>query len=217
VSHNEVMPLAVSPRTEHLVVLDHVSWGTYERLLAENDPGRGKRFTYDNGTLQIMVLSLRHELPNRLLAAIVEEVSTEWGLNSISAGSITVKRPDLHKGFEPDSCFYIGNSPAVRGKDELDFTIDPPPDLVIEVDITHGSLDKFPIFAAVGVPEVWRYDSRRVTIHLLKGGAFFESPVSTALPPLSAEVLTALLRSGIEQDRPKWIDEVRKWAKKART
>ena len=210
------MPAAATlPRAEQLVLLNDVSWDTYERLLAENDPGRGKRFTYDEGTLQIMVLSYRHERPNRLLASIVEMVAEEWGLRLVLAGSMTVKRPDLHKGFEPDSCYYLRNAAAVRGKVDLDFSIDPPPDLVIEVDITRDSLNKFPIFAAVGVPEVWRYDESRVAIHVLREGGYVEAQVSDMLAPLSGEVITSFLAAGLDEDRPQWIRRLREWARAA--
>ncbi len=206
---------ATSPRAEQLVLLEDVSWDTYERLLAENDPGRGKRFTYDKGTLQIMVLSRRHERPNRLLASIVEEVTNEWGLNIDPNGSMTIKRPDLYRGFEPDSCFYIRNAAAVHGKVELDFTVDPPPDLVIEVDITRDSLNKFPIFAAVGVPEVWRYDGSRVAVHVLREGGYVEAQVSDMLAPLSGEAITSFLAAGLDEDRPQWIKRLREWARSA--
>jgi Uma2 family endonuclease len=208
--------VATLPKAEHLVVLEDVSWETYERLLAENNPGRGKRFTYDTGTLQIMVLSFRHESPNRQLAAIVELVAMEWELDIKLTGSVTVKRPDLYKGFEPDSSFYIRNAGAIRGKAELDFAIDPAPDLVIEVDITTDSMNKFPIFAAVGVPEVWRFDGDRVAIHLARGSGYVEAAISEMLAPLSSELLTSFLRTSFEEDRPQWIRQLRKWAREAR-
>jgi Uma2 family endonuclease len=208
--------VATLPKPEHLVILEDVSWETYERLLAENNPGRGKRFTYDNGTLQIMVLSYRREHPNRKLALIVELVSMEWELDIEATGSITIKRPDLYKGFEPDSCFYIQNAGALRGKSELDFTVDPAPDLVIEVDITTDSMNKFPIFAAVGVPEVWRFDGERVSIHLARESGYVEAAVSQVMKPLTAELLTSFLRTSFEEDRPQWIRRLRKWAREAR-
>ena len=207
--------VATLPKAEHLVILEDVSWETYERLLAENNPGRGKRFTYDNGTLQIMVLSYRHENPNRRLASIVEIVAEEWEMDVDQCGSTTIKRPDLYKGFEPDSSFYIRNPSAVQGKEDLDFSVDPPPDLVIEVDITSDSMNKFPIFAAVGVQEVWRYSDRRVTIHLLRGDRYVEASMSEAMAPLTGELLTAFLAAGLEQKRPQWIRGLREWARSA--
>ena len=128
---------------------------------------------------------------------------------------MTVLCADRRKGFEPDSCFYIRNAAAVRGKVELDFTVDPPPDLVIEVDITRESLNKYPILAAVGVPEVWRYDESRVAIHVLREGGYVEAPVSDMLAPLSSEIVTSFLAAGLEEDRPQWVRRLREWARAA--
>ena len=163
--------------------------------------------------MQIIVLSARHERPNRLLASIAEEVATEWGLNSISTGSITIKRPDLRKAFEPDSSFYIRRASAVRGKLELDFAIDPPPDLVIEVDITRDSINKFPIFPAIGVVEVWRYDGSVVSVQILRGGRYVDGAVSEMLAPLTGDLLTSFLQAGLDEDRPQWIRRLREWAR----
>ena len=201
-----------------LVVLEGVGWDTYDQLLAEIDHSPGMRFSYDDyddGTLQIRVGSFLHERANRLLASIVEMVTMEWELDIALSGSITIKRPDLHKGFEPDSSFYIRNAAAVRGKYEFDFTVDPPPDLVIEVDINSDSMNKFPIFAAVGVREVWRYHDGVVSIHVARQGGYIEAAKSEMLPPLTGELLTSFLKAGLEQDRPLWIRGIREWARSA--
>jgi len=148
---------AVLHLPEQTAILKGVSWETYERLLAGHEEESSTRFTYDGGILQILVPSARHKKPHRILASLVEVLAEEMALNIESLGSTTLKRPDLLKGFEPDSCFYIQHADAMRDKDEIDLTVDPPPDLVIEIDITSPLLDKFPLYAAVGVPEVWRY------------------------------------------------------------
>ena len=101
-----------------------------------------------------MVLSTKHERPNRTLALLVEILAEELNMDVQRLGSTTFTREDLDKGFEPDSCFYIQNEARVRGKEEIDLAVDPPPDLVIEIDITSPSLNKFPIYARIGVPEV---------------------------------------------------------------
>ena len=133
-------------------VLLKVSWETYERLLAEQVDAAGTRFTYDRGLLEIMVVSLGHEDPNRTLALLAEIVAEETGRDLVQSGSTTFKRKDLEKGFEPDSSFYLdARAEAMRGKKELDLLVDPPPDLVIEIDIASSSLPRLPIFAAVGV------------------------------------------------------------------
>jgi Uma2 family endonuclease len=118
-------------------------------------------------------------------------------------------RPDADRGFEADSCFYIQNLARVKGHAEIDLRVDPPPDLVIEIDITTSSLDKLSIFATLRVPEVWRYHDTHLRIfHLVQGG-LVERQESAALPGVTAEVITALLSAGQTQDRLTWLRDVR--------
>src|SRR5260370_1173827 len=135
------MPMTTIAAPEERVVLENVSWETYERLLAESVESVGTRFTYDEGVLEIMVVSIAHENPNRTLAYLVEIVAAETDRDLHRAGSTTFKRKDLAKGFEPDSCFYIGHADQVRGKAELDPVKDPPPNLVIRFDYWNRASD----------------------------------------------------------------------------
>ncbi len=204
------MAMAISP-PESGVILENVSWTTYEGLLREHPDSAGPRFAYDNGVLEIMILSQRHEQPNRMLARIVEVVAEELEIEVACLGSMTCKREDMLRGFEPDSCFYIQNFERVFGKDELDFTVDPPPDLVIEIDITHPSLPKFPIFAAFGVPEVWRYDGGQVEVFMLEAGEYVKAENSLCLPVMSGEALTEFLQSSRLTRPTQWTRELRAW------
>jgi len=197
---------------EHKVMLTGVSWETYERLLAEHQEAAGTRFIYDRGNLEIMVLSARHEQPNRILALLVDLIALELGIRVCAVGSLTFRREDLEKGFEPDSAFYVARANAVEGR-EVDPAVDPPPDLIIEVDVTRESLDRFPIFAAFGVPEVWRYDGSRVAIYRLEGSRYLETTSSFALPPLTAEVITRFLDERRRTDSLEWARRVRHWAR----
>jgi len=206
------MPATAAP-PEQRVVLENVSWDTYERLLQENVESVGTRFTYDGGLLEIMVVGVGHENPNRTLAALAEIVAEETKRDFCRTGSTTFKRRDLGKGFEPDSCYYLQNAARVRGKDELDLNNDPPPDLVIEVDITRSSLNRFPIFGAVGVPEVWRYDGERVRMYRLRGTEYEEILASGALPPLTAERATLFLEQSKTQTSTEWLSQVREWVR----
>ncbi|MGH7964377.1 MAG: Uma2 family endonuclease [Candidatus Binatia bacterium] len=208
----------VSPaETEQRVILYGVSWETYERLLAEHEESSGTHFTYDQGRLEIMVLSAKHEKPSRVLALLVEVLAEEMGIDVEDLGSTTFKRKDLGRGFEPDSCFYVQNAERVRGKDNIDLTTDPPPDLLIEIDITSPSLNKQPLFAALGIPEVWRYDGTRVMIVKLEAGEYVETPESIALPGVTSEALSHLLAAGIHEKRTAWLRQVREWARTRRT
>ena len=206
---------ALAIPVEQRVILTGVSWETYERLLADHPDAAGPRFTYDWGELEIMVLSARHEEPNRILARLVDVLAEEFGIDTRPLGSVTLKRRDLLKGFEPDSCFYFANAPAVLGR-EVDPAVDPPPDLVIEVDVSRPSLPRFPIFAAFGVPEVWRYNGSRAIIYRLEGGRYAEAERSSALPPLSGEVATRFLEESRQIRSTEWFRRVRDWARRQR-
>lgn len=194
------------------VLLRGVSWGTYERLLAEHEESAGPRFTYDNGGLEITTLSIGHEEPNRTLASLVEVILTEWDIDFVRAGSNTFKRPDLAKGFEPDSCYYIRHAAAVRGKIRLKLPGDPPPDLVIEIEVTEPLLPRFPIFAAVGVPEIWCCDGAALQVLVLDGASYREAAESAALPGLSAVTIAEFLQSSRAMKSPAWARRVREWA-----
>ncbi len=204
---------APPPEVGQRVILHGVSWETYERLLADFQDRHAAHFAYDRGALEIMVLSFKHETFNRTLATLVEIVAEEMQGDVINAGSTTFRRADLSKGFEPDTCFYIQNVERVRGKDEIDLTVDPPPDLIIEIDITSPSLNKFPIFAAMGIPEVWRYDGKTVTIFTLVKGEYRTQEASVVLPDLTSQVITRFLEDSQAMKRSAWVRSVREWAR----
>lgn len=200
-------------RAAQCVILNGISWETYERLLAEHQDSSGTHFTYDRGRLEIMVLSAKHEKPNRALALVVEVFAEEKNIEIENLGSTTFKREDVDRGFEPDSCFYVQNAERVREKDEIDLTIDPPPDLVIEIDITSPSLKKFPLFAALGIPEVWRYNGKHVSIWQRTADAYVETENSTVLPGITREALNHLLGARTQMKRTAWVRHVRQWAR----
>lgn len=195
------------------VILRGVSWGTYDSLLADHEDRGAPRFSYDQGELEIMSPSPKHEKLNRDLALLVDVVAEEFGIDVYALGSTTFRREDLDRGFEPDSCFYIENEEHVRGKDRIDLDVDPPPDLVIEIDITSPSLDKHPIYARLGVPEVWRHDGERVAILRLDRTDYAEVAESKVLPPLTGAVLSSLIERGKSMRRTAWLKEVREWAR----
>jgi len=204
------MPATTAP-AETRLLLHNVSWETYERLLAESIDNSGTRFTYDEGNLEIMVVSIGHENPNRTLSDLVVITAIETGRDFSRGGSTTFKRKDLSKGFEPDSSFYFHHAGVMRDKDEVDLTIDPPPELTIEVDITNSSLNRFPIYASIGVEEVWRYDGERVRFHRLEGNTYREIAESVVLPPMTAAQATLLLERARQEKAPVWDRAVRDW------
>jgi Uma2 family endonuclease len=204
---------AVQTALQQNVILYDVSWESYRRLNEEHGPHGGTRFTFDEGTMQIMVMGYEHERLNRNLAMLVEVFAEEHGLDIEPAGSNTFQREDLHKGFEPDSCFYLRHPEAIRGKKRINLAVDPAPDLVIEIDITSYSLNRLPIFAAVGVPEVWRYEADALKIYRLSDGSYTQQEQSSELPGVTAEALSRLIDASQIHKRTDWLRQVRAWAR----
>lgn len=209
------MATVMSPPEERTISYD-VSWETYESLLAGTIDQPVPRFTYDRGTLEtLVILSTEHEEANRTISLVVELVAAERGINVRNVGSMTFKREDLARGFEPDVSFCIQNEPRVRGVKQIDPLTDPPPDLVIEIDVSRQSLNKLPIYAAFGVPEVWRVWDGVVTVYSLRvdrAEGYYEAASSLALPPLDGEILTQFLAGRAEMGSVTWLRAVRAWA-----
>ncbi len=200
---------------EHKVLLRGVRWETYEGLLADHENSSAPRFTYDRGTLEIMSPSPEHEQFNRDFSSMLEQIFGELEIDVANFGSTTFRREDLERGFEPDTCFYVEeNAQRMRGKKRLDLSADPPPDLVLEIDITNPSINKFPIYARLGVPKVWRYDGRRLEISLLEGERYKVASESATLPGFTGEELFKLIEDGKSMKRFEWIKKVREAAKK---
>ena len=168
---------------------------------------------YDGEQLEIMVLSLPHEDPKRTLEAIIEMVVLATKATMRRVGATTLKRSDLFKGIEPDSAFYFRNAKLMRGKHELSLPLDPPPDLVLEVAIGRDALDKFPIYAALGVPEVWRWDGQSAIIYRRDGGTYKESSASAELPPVTSEALTLFVERESEMDNLEWAEMIQAWVR----
>ena len=199
----------VKSRAEQRVLLRNISWETYERLLDERGDSRVPRLAYDRGDLKIMSPSSEHESVAYFVALLAEEMR----VNAYGVGSTTYRRGDIGRGFEPDGSFYIRNEERIRGKPRIDLSVDPPPDLVIEVDITSPSLDKFPIYARLGVHEVWRYDGERMTILVLEGSDYAKTAESIVLPPVTSKVLTDFVEKIKSVERKAWLKEVREWSR----
>lgn len=205
----------VKSPAEQRVLLPGVSWETYERLLEEREERRVPRFFYDRGMLEIVSPSAEHESVGYHAGLIVAVVAAETGVDVYGVGSATFRREDLDRGSEPDAGFYFRNLEQVRGRKRIDLSVDPPPDLVIEVDITSPSLDKFSIYARLGVREVWRYAEGGFKIFALEGEAYREVERSTVLPPLTGAKLSDFIESSRSLNLPRWLDEVRGWARRS--
>lgn len=202
--------------TDDCVVLHRVSWETYERLLADDPERRVPSINYDQGVMELVTPSMPHEEDARTVARIVEIVAAILEIPERNAGHATFRRPDALRGFEPDGSFYIQSEPRIRGKLEVDPLIDPPPDLVIEMEVSRSALNELRLFAGMGISEVWRCDGERVTIYHLDGADYREATTSRALPALTAEVLTRFLGPSRTTLSPVWFRTVSEWAREQR-
>jgi Uma2 family endonuclease len=200
---------AVASPSEQRIVLSDINWDTYERLLKDLEQRSAPRLTFDRGVLEIISPFSDHEEANRTLSLLVELFAEEFGIELRNLGSTTFRREEFQRGFEPDSCFYIQNEPRVRSRRRIDLTVDPPPDLVIEIDLTNSSIDKFPLFAQLGVPEVWHVSSGKVEIFTLHRDHFRQVTSSAGLPLLRAAELTELMEASVSMTRILWLRHVR--------
>jgi Uma2 family endonuclease len=194
------------------VVLPNVSWETYERLLTDLSDCSVPHLTYDQGRLEIMSPTAKHEEVNRNIEFLVRTTALEMDIEVRSLGSTTFKREDIARGFEPDSCFYVQNERAIRGKQELDLLVDPPPDIVFEVDVTSSSINKRSLFSEFGVPEIWQYNDESIEILNLVNGAYVKTESSSVLPFFTAKVLTDFIAESLALSGLEWMKKMRGWA-----
>jgi len=170
------------PKPTTNVILNGVSWQTFKTLMAEVGDGRPWRITYDRGTLEIRMPLIEHEESKGLIESFVEVIADELEIEVRKLGALTLEREDLTRAVEPDTCFYIQNESRVRGKREINLPDDPPPDLVIESDYTSSSINKFAIYAALGVPEIWRYRRQTLEVYQRVAGNYQLVIQSIAFP-----------------------------------
>ena len=188
------------------IVLHGVTWADYEAQLRIVG-NRRIRINYDRGRMEIMSPPWRHGNGSFLLGCMVSVLVEEMGIPFEPADPVTLRRPDLEKGVEPDKLFYFGDNAArVRGKRDLDLTVDPPPDLVIESDLTSSSIPRLPIFAALGIPEVWRLDDEDLHfLHLQPDGTYQPRDRSRAFPNFPLADAARFLEQGQDSDKTAWI------------
>lgn len=202
-------PLATPTDVIHL---SGISWQTYETLLQELSDRR-LRLTYNRGTLEIMAPSPEHELGKEVLGRFVETLAEELKVQIYPLGSTTFKRPEL-SGAEPDKCFYIRNINAVRGKKRLDFTQDPPPDLMVEIDLTSRSSNRLQVYADLGVAEVWIYDGEFLIIKQLQNGAYITSQTSQFFLNVPIPKIASFLQQAETMDYLELVKTFRSWVRR---
>lgn len=195
---------------EQRLTLHNVSWDTYEKILDAFGEHRAVRLHYDQGLLEFMVPLEAHENPSDVIGDFIKALVIESGLNIKSMASTTLRRQTLQKGAEPDKCYYIQNEPLVRGR-TVDLEKDPPPDLVVEVDITHADIDKNNLYASLGVPELWRFNGSVLTIYQLEQEHYQEVEISPTLPWVPKEIFYHFLQQGKTVGEAQALRELKNW------
>ena len=195
------------------VLLFGVPWALYERMV-EEIAHRHTRFTYDRGTLQIMSPSLEHEWESVAIHDLIAVLTDELNVPLAAFGSTTHKRADLENGMEPDQCYYFNNLDRMVGKRRLDLDVDPVPDLAIEVEVTRSLVDRIGIYAALGIPELWRFDGRALQVLLLSPDVTYAAADrSPRFPMFAPEELAGWVARAGELDNMRWRRELRAWVR----
>ncbi len=203
----EVKKIVVPPG--QTIVLRDINWSDFEAILEDLEERRSSRIAYDCGTLSIMTPLPEHEVNKVLIGDLLKVLLEELDIDFWSLGSTTFKNKIMKQGIEPDDCFYIKNEALIRGKDRLDLTVDPPPDLAIEVEVTSRSHPS--IYAKLGVPELWRFEKGKLKIDILQDGVYVNSDVSSiflGIPLIT--IIPEYLAKAKENGRNKTMKEFRK-------
>ena len=206
----ELRQLRIQPGQQ--LLLEDVSWQQFESILAELGEHRAARLSYSHGFLEIMVPLPEHEKAKEIIGDLVKILLEARQIAFESLGSTTWKNERMTQAVEPDACFYIPNQAAVIGKNRLDLSVDPPPDLAIEIDITSRTqLDNYQI---LGVPELWRYGKQGLQINVLQAGTYVESnfsPTFTDIPII--ELVNQCVQQSQVSGRTQAIQAFRNWVR----
>jgi len=203
----------VTAPAEERQILTGVDWAQYESLLREYE-GRHWRLTYDRGTLEIMTVSPWHERAKKLLARLLEALAEEIDLPVLGLGNLTLREEAIARGLEPDDCWYIQHEKLIRTKKQIDLREDPPPDLVVEVEVSRSVLDRLHIYAALGIPEVWRFDGENLIVCLLgNDGEYAESSQSPTFPKLVLDGLPLFFAQWDKIDQTRLVKTFREWVR----
>ena len=206
----ELNQLIIPPGNK--IKLQNVSWEMYEAILDELGEGYAIRLTYYQETLEIRMPLPKHEKAKSLIGDFVKLLLEELNIDCDVLGSTTFKSKEMQSGVEPDDCFYIQHEAAIRGKDRIDLTVDPPPDLAIEID--NSSQTSLSSYQALKVPELWRYDGRILKIYLLQDGKYIESDSSLSFPDFPIiDVIPQYVDRSNTQGRSPTIRAFRAWVK----
>lgn len=204
----ELSRISVPPGQK--VFLKNITWGEFETILNELGEHRSARIAYEDGSLEIMTPLPEHEVDKIIIGDFIKAMLEELDIEFYPLGSTTFKNPMMQQGIEPDDCFYIKNEARVRGKKRLDLTVDPPPDIALEIDIT--SRTHLNIYASLGVPELWSFEQGKLQINVLQGQSYIEVDSSPNFPniPLK-EAIPQYLKQVKVMGRNKTMKAWRAW------
>ena len=210
---NAAMVIAPPDQGERRFLIRNLTWEDYEALLGIFDE-KGIRITYDRGSVELTAPMIEHERYRYLLGRMVDAITEELDIPMVGAGSTTFKSELLSRGLEPDACYYLTNAIRLRKVPRLDPAIDPPPDLAIEVEITSPLLPRLGIYAALGVPEVWKHDGEGLSALILgENGVFSPSETSLAFPFLRMAELARFLSEYDATNDTRWARGFRAWVR----
>ncbi|MDJ0660189.1 MAG: Uma2 family endonuclease [Crocosphaera sp.] len=207
------MPIIQQNLTENRVILNNITWETFNQILKELGNKRVIRLAYDKEIVEIMTPFGQHEYSNRFIDNLILVIALELDLNIKTMGSLTLKKEIVKKGVEPDSCYYLSNEPLVRHKQDIRLDVDPPPDLVLEIDMSNSSLNKLPIYAALGVPEIWRYDGNQLIVFILNNYNYVRSDSSLTFPWLKIAELLPFIQQSLKEGETVTLKQFRQWIK----
>ena len=200
-------------RGERRIVLSGISWELYEQL-RDNEENWHVHMAYDQGRLELMSPSTEHEAIKRLIGRMIEAFTEEMNVPCRSLGNSTWKRPELAKGLEADECYYLLNQHRVCRRRTIDLSVDPPPDLAVETEISRNVVGRLGIYAALGVPEVWRWRKNGLTAYSLGAdGKYVEREFSLNLPMLRVKDLDPFLDFEMSANETTWIRKFRAWVR----
>lgn len=197
---------------EQRIVLRGIGWDGFEAILRVIGDQPGVRLSYDRGDLELMSPSVDHEVFKTRFGRMVETLTMELDIPCEGAGSTTWKKQLEDQGLEADECYYITKSPRVAGRRIIDLNVDPPPDLAIEVEISRSALDRMGIYAALRVPEVWRFDGETLIVEVLQeDGTYAPQSTSPSFPFLPLDRLVDWIYAADSVSQTTWIRQFRDW------
>ncbi len=194
------------------LVLHDISWQAYKEICAAL-PEKHLHLTYDRGTLEFMVLSTVPERFKSLIGLLIFVLAEELNRVIGSFGSFTHQREDLLRGLEPDQCYYLANFGKVQKKKQIDLSQDPPPDLAVEIEISRSLVDRMGIYQVLKIPEIWRFDGKKLLVHVLKNGRYEVQRRSPTFPEITVGKLVQFMEMGFKKGDLAMVRAFRPWVR----